>query len=355
MDYIAAYLKEMSARGRSSNTLRSVKNSLRVFSEAVGKPTKTISRAAVIAFLESIKGRKASWKVLGDVKALYKWMNGGKLPDALNIKVKKKNANKLPEELLTEEEIVRIMKATRDAKHAAVVGTLYESGTRIGELTGLRLKHVAFDKYGAVLMVDGKTGQRRVRIIRFARDLQDWLARHPEKDNPEAFVFFGRHPRSKYSERAYQDILIRAAARAGVKKHIYPHLFRHSRATHLAKIMTEQELKVFFGWTSASAMAGRYVHLSGADVDKKLLENAGMIEASPKKLAGPRLCPFCNKTQPMAAHICSECGKPMDGIGAEDMAKKEKAKQESFETRLADNEKLLKRLLAQLGKRKPKA
>jgi integrase len=343
VDYIAAYLREMGARGRAKRTLKSVKNSLRLFSE-VATPQKRIRRPEVISFLESLKDRKAGWKVLGDVKAFYRWMNKGKLPDALNIQVTKKVTKKLPEELLTEAEVIRIMEATRDTKHAAFVGTLYESGARIGELGGIRLKHISFDKYGAVLMLDGKTGQRRVRVIRFASDLRDWLAHHPMKNEPDAFAFFGKNPHVPYSERAYADFLQRAASRAGVKKHIYPHLFRHSRATHLAKIMTEAELKVFFGWTSGSAMAGRYVHLSGADVDKKLLENAGMIEASPKKLAGPRLCPFCNKTQPMVAHICSECGKPMDGIGAEEMAKKEHEKSREQEKRLARLEELVKQI-----------
>ncbi len=48
-------------------------------------------------------------------------------------------------------------------------------------------------------------------------------------------------------------------------------MFRHSRLTHLAKILTEQELKVFAGWVQSSKMAGTYVRLSARDTDEAIL------------------------------------------------------------------------------------
>ncbi len=73
----------------------------------------------------------------------------------------------------------------------ALVASLYESGARISELSNLKIKHVKFDQYGAVLMVDGKTGMRRVRIIFSSPYLATWLENHPFRANPEAFVWVG--------------------------------------------------------------------------------------------------------------------------------------------------------------------
>ncbi|MGC9145998.1 MAG: primase-like DNA-binding domain-containing protein [Nitrososphaeria archaeon] len=66
-------------------------------------------------------------------------------------------------------------------------------------------------------------------------------------------------------------MLKETARRAGVKKRIYPHLFRHSAATRDARYLTESELKLKYGWVGGSDMAEVYVHLSWADLDNKLL------------------------------------------------------------------------------------
>ena len=46
------------------------------------------------------------------------------------------------------------------------------------------MKHVSFDSNGAQIMVAGKTGMRRVRIIASAPLLTQWLENHPRKEDP---------------------------------------------------------------------------------------------------------------------------------------------------------------------------
>ena len=70
---------------------------------------------------------------------------------------------KLPEELLTEEEIQKMISSCANLRDRALVSVLYESGCRIGEIGNLRIKDVLFDEYGAKIDVLGKTGARRVR------------------------------------------------------------------------------------------------------------------------------------------------------------------------------------------------
>ena len=56
----------------------------------------------------------------------------------------------------------KLVDAAEHIRDKSFIQTLYESGCRIGELLALQIKHVKIDDFGAVLLVNGKTGQRRV-------------------------------------------------------------------------------------------------------------------------------------------------------------------------------------------------
>ena len=59
---------------------------------------------------------------------------------------------------------------------------LFDAGPRAGEILNCKLKHIIQDKYGYKIEVDGKTGQRPIRIIKAASSLAKWLDAHPFKD-----------------------------------------------------------------------------------------------------------------------------------------------------------------------------
>ncbi|MEM3433187.1 MAG: tyrosine-type recombinase/integrase [Nitrososphaerales archaeon] len=72
----------------------------------------------------------------------------------------KKNEKKLPEDLLSEEEVLRIADHALCQRDRAFTLLLYDSGGRIGEILPLRIKDVTFDEYGAKIRVSGKTGEK---------------------------------------------------------------------------------------------------------------------------------------------------------------------------------------------------
>jgi integrase len=123
-----------------------------------------------------------------------------------------------------------------------LVLVLYESGCRIGEILSLRIKHACFDEYGAQLIVNGKTGSRRVRIIASAPSLASWLDNHPLKDSESPLWISLRSMNEPLTYSAAKELLKELARRAGIRKRVYPHLFRHSRATMLANFLTEVQM-----------------------------------------------------------------------------------------------------------------
>ncbi|MFH1520624.1 MAG: site-specific integrase [Candidatus Micrarchaeota archaeon] len=255
------------------------------------------------------------------LKLFYKWLLGNdeEFPAVIKwLKPRMKSQkHKLPEELLTVEEVQKLANTTTNARDKAIILILYESGCRIGELLYLKLKNVYFDNYGAVLRVSGKTGDRRVRIIASVQVLTQWLQEHPDKDNPDAPLWPARMKRYKPEPFAYASLLIMLkciAVACGIRKRIYPHLFRHSRATALANNLTEAQLKEYFGWTQGSDMAATYVHLSGRDVDTALLAMYSLADKPVQRETklDIKICSRCKEKNSPTQSFCGKCGNPFD-------------------------------------------
>ena len=108
------------------------------------------------------------------MRTFWKWLEGKDdvYPEKVAwIKARYNNRKiGLPEELLTKDDIDALVDAASNVRDKAFISILYDSGCRIGGLLTLRIKHVRFDSGGAVAIVDGKTGQRRVRIIHSTRE-----------------------------------------------------------------------------------------------------------------------------------------------------------------------------------------
>jgi integrase/recombinase XerD len=263
------------------------------------------------------------------VKKFYRWLRGtdGNPPETAWIKIGRRNGTtKLPDELLTEEDISGLIDACRNSRDRALVSMLYETGCRIGEIASMRIKHAIPHEHGFRIMVSGKTGTRRLLVVASAPYLTDWLNDHPGKSEPDECLWVSRdRRRALLSYKRISDILVGAAGRAGIKKRINPHSFRHSRATHLANHLTEAQMNEYFGWVQGSNMPSVYVHLSGRDVDKALLATYGIAsdtEANRESRFGPRHCSRCNKQNAPTNRFCSLCGAVLDEETATEIMRK---------------------------------
>jgi integrase/recombinase XerD len=243
------------------------------------------------------------------VKKFYTWLNGGKeseLTDWIKTTLSKKET-RMPEELLIEEEVLKLIGAAKSPRDKALIALMWDVGARIGEIANIKIKNLTFDEYGMSVLLNGKTGPRRVRAVWSIQYIMSWLEMHPDKKNNNAMLWVNSENKP-ISYQAVRKQLIRITNRAKIQKRITPHLFRHSRATFLARHLTEAEMNVYFGWVQGSDMAATYVHLSGRDVDKSILKAHGITVEEDNNKPQVQQCPRCKAVNGPEALFCFKCG-----------------------------------------------
>lgn len=153
-------------------------------------------------------------------------------------------------DVLTVEEIDRIIAAvdtstTKGMRDSAMLEVLYSCGLRVSELTSLRMTDLFFGE-GYLRVVGKGNKQRLVPVSAAARDKIQLYLEHRRPAQPKEDVVFLNNRGTQLTRVMVFTVIRQAAARAGIDKHISPHTFRHSFATHLleggASIRQVQEM-----------------------------------------------------------------------------------------------------------------
>jgi integrase len=231
-------------------------------------------------------------------------------------------------DLLTPDEIQSIVKACKKSKDRAMILLLYEGGFRIGEIATLTWGDIEFVSGGTSVSVLFKTKYyRHVRVVMATEYLKVWKADYPGEPTREALVFLnglgGAYTHSTISRR-----IARIVQSAGIERHVTPHIFRHSRITHLIKEgMQESAIKMMMWGQPDTRMWKTYVHLTGQDIDAEVARMYGIVDKKDDDLdkgVTPKQCTNCSTINPPTAFTCYTCGQPLDSTGAlklEEMAR----------------------------------
>lgn len=181
-------------------------------------------------------------RMISGIKAFYKYLL---LENVLNadptaLLEAPKLGRKLPE-TLSLEDINKIidgidLSTSEGVRNKAMLETLYSCGLRVSELVNLKMSNL-FLKDGFV-KVTGKGDKERLApigsvAVKHITVYKDEVRCHiPIKKDQEDFLFLNRRG-AKLTRVMVFTIIKRLAEKTGLKKHISPHTFRHSFATHL--------------------------------------------------------------------------------------------------------------------------
>ena len=153
-------------------------------------------------------------KVLGKEKSVYEIERPKKI-------------RRLPD-ILSKEEVKRILEFSANIKHRAIIALTYSCGLRRSEVINLQLGDIDSDRN--VVKIKGAKGKKD-RYVQLSPALLNLLRKYYQKYKPAKWIFEGQNG-GPYSAESIVKVIKGAASRAGIHKRVYPHILRHSYATH---------------------------------------------------------------------------------------------------------------------------
>ena len=147
-----------------------------------------------------------------------------------------KHGKRLPENL-DADRMAKLLDIPGDSpivdRDRAILELLYSSGLRLAELIDLNVDDI--DSRDATVQVTGKGNKDRIVPVgrKALAALERWHMTRLSMANSEESALFVSNRGHRLSHRSVQARLTYWAKRQGIDSKVYPHLFRHSFASHL--------------------------------------------------------------------------------------------------------------------------
>lgn len=161
-------------------------------------------------------------------------------------------------DILSKEEMSAILKATNNIKHKTIIALIYSCGLRRSE--AIRLKISEIDSKRMMIKISGAKGKKD-RYVQLSAALLLLLRDYYLEFKPTKWLFEGQKG-GQYGSQSISKVLKTAAFKAGIKKRVYPHMLRHSFATHqLEQGIDIRYIQTWLGHDSIKTTQ-RYTHVS---------------------------------------------------------------------------------------------
>jgi integrase len=312
----------------------------------------------LLFYVEDVKKLSAGslWNYKKLIKKLMRWMHNDEPPKWVrDLRLIKEDSPVQPSDLLTQKEFDTLLKACRYPRDKAIIAVLADSGMRIGALASCRIKNVEFNQYGAIIYISKTSKSKKttpakgIPITWSTGYLNQWLAIHPLKDDPEAPLWVTRDKNMEpLSYKSMRKNIVDIGAKAGIKKKVNPHSFRHLAITHwILDGYSEQEIKHRAGWSKGSSQMFKiYANFTDQQMNDSIYERCG-LKTEDKRHVTLKKCPRCSNVLKADDRFCSQCSLVLDHVALGEIGKYEARLPEILQLVMRSEE--ARRLLGQMG------
>jgi site-specific recombinase XerD len=177
-------------------------------------------------------------------------------------KIYRPRKSKILPTVLSKEEVIELLRVTKNLKHRTVIALLYSSGLRVGEVINLELN--CFDLERKQLHIKNGKG-RSDRFVIIADSFIPLFRNYFMSYRPK--VYFVENPRGGvYNAGTIRTFLKQNCKLAGISKPVSPHTLRHSFATHLLENGTDlRYIQVLLGHSRPETTM-IYTHVAQRDL-----------------------------------------------------------------------------------------
>ena len=249
---------ELRLRGFSETTISTYQKHVSHFLKSFNQNPEDLTENDIRIYFGNLTKDKVAPRTLALKKAALKFFYNEVIKKDI-IKLKTPKIPKSVFEVLSKEEIKRLIENTGSRKTRLMTKFLYGTGLRVSELVNLKKKDIELDsKTGWVRKGKGA----KDRFFPLSEMLCIELAQFIEQLPAEHEYLFGGRGGKKLTTRSVQKMLQLSGKKAQIEKQVTPHKLRHSYATHLldagVDIILIQEL---LGHNSLSTTK-TYTHVS---------------------------------------------------------------------------------------------
>jgi integrase/recombinase XerD len=261
-DQITLLEERMILKRMSNTTIKTYKNHFKQFIAHYNsiKPEDITHQQILDYMLFRIKTHKISESdqnsIISAIKCYFELVLGR---ERTYYDLKRPNkAFKLPN-VLSEDEMRRLLTATENIKHKCILLAIYSAGLRLSELTNLRKQDLLLDDK-LICVKSGKGKKDRMTLL--SDTLLQYLDIYYQHHKPIYWLFEGQEG-GQYSNRSVQKILRDSVVKSNVNPLATVHTLRHSFATHLInKGVSLRHIQELMGHEK-STTTEIYTHLTG--------------------------------------------------------------------------------------------